>query len=170
MRETSERMEEMGEGYDQEYQSLKEEYDEISKEIDSKTYEFYEKWYEIDDLKEERREIQENKIEPFESEAFDRDIKQRISMLGAYSQVEAQGYRDELQIIKEEEAKEIRKRTVFREQEMDYSPSEPNIQGQKNSLYGAIESAIENHQEERDKIEEDSREEKDESSDDTHEN
>jgi len=36
--------------------------------------------------------------------------------------------------------------------------------------YRAIESSIEKHQDERDKIEEDSREEKDESSDDTQEN
>ena len=169
MRETSETLEEMGEEYDQEYQNLKEEYDDVSEEIDKQMDEYQEKWNEIEGLKEDRREIEENKIEPLISKAQNRKISQKISELGAYSQSEAQGCRDELRIIKEEEAKEDRKRTVFREQEMDYSPPELSIEGQKNDLYRAIESSIEKHQDERDKIEEDTREEKDESSDDTHE-
>ena len=169
MREISETLEGMGEEYDQEYQSLKEEYDEVSEEIDKQLDEVQEKWNEIEGLKEERREIEENKIEPLISKAQNRKISQKISELGAYSQSEAQGCRDEFRIIKEEEAKEDRKWNVFREQEMDYSPPDPSIQGQINSLYRSIESSIEKHQDERDKIEEDTREEKNESSDDTHE-
>jgi len=156
MRENGERLEEMGE-YDQEYQIFKEEYDDVSEEIDKGIDEIQERWHEIDGLKEKRLEIKENKIEPLESKAFDRDIKQRISELGAYSQAEAQEYRNGLERLKAEEAKEDRKRDVFREQEMDYSLPDPTIKGQKNNLYRAVESSIKNHQDERDKIEEDTR-------------
>ena len=157
MRETSEILEGMGEEYEQEYQSFKEEYEDVSEEIDKKLDESQERWHEIEGLKEERREIKENKIEPLESKVFDRDIKQRLSELGAYSQAEAQGCRDELRIIKKEEAKKIRKRDVFREQEMDYSQPDPSIQVQKKDLYRAIGNSIEKHEDERDKIEEDTR-------------
>jgi len=157
MRENSERMEEMGEEYEQEYQIFKEEYEDVSEEIDKQLDEAQEKWNEIEGLKEKRLEIKENKIEPLESKAFDRDIKQRLSELGAYSQAEAQEYRNGLERLKAEEAKEDRKRDVFREQEMDYSLPDPTIKGQKNDLYRAIENSIEKHQDERDKIEEDTR-------------
>jgi hypothetical protein len=163
MREVSERLEGILEEYDSEYQNVKEEYDELSEEIDEKIEEHYEKWHEINKLQERQAEIEENEIDPFISEAYNKKIEGKIYALAEYSQEEAQERRDEFQRIKEEEGKEDRKKVVYQEQDFPYYPPDPSIESRKNSLHAAVERSIKDYQDGSNEVDEEVREEMDES-------
>ena len=140
-------------GHEEQYQSLKEKYDSFLEEYEEKWEEYNEKFSEAQALS-KKVELEEEKLEQFVSEAYDKEISRKIGELAGHSHELAEKYHKELLQIQEDEGKEARKKVVYQEQEFPYFPPDPSIESIKTQLYHQIERTIERLEEESNEAEE----------------